>query len=142
MSDCYISTDHSLLDINKIWLLLKDCFWSKNIPIEYVEKFVKHSLCFGVYEKNNNQLIGFARVITDYTTYAYICDVVIDEQYRKQGLGSQLIRAIMQHQDLNNLKTWSLRTTEESRIIYERSGFKIANTPNTLLEIDNLDIYS
>ena len=73
----YVSSDISNLDIQRIWNWLKDCFWSKNIPVEYIDRFIQHSLCFGVYKKNENQQVGFGRVITDYTTYAYICDIVI-----------------------------------------------------------------
>lgn len=137
----YISTDKSLLNHDKIWKLLRNCFWSKGIPIEYVSRLIKYSLCFGVYLKNN-ELIGFGRVVSDYTTYAYICDIVIDQNHRKKGIGSNLISAIMEHRDLKGLKTWSLRTTDEAKKIYFRNGFQNAIQPETLLEINNLDIYT
>ena len=142
MSDYYISTDKSLLDKKIICTLLKECFWSKNIPQEYVDRFIQHSLCFGVYQKNNNHLVGFGRVISDFTTYAYICDVIIDKQHRKNGLANRLVKEILSHPDLQGLKTWSLRTSEEARKIYEKNGFKIAGQPETQLEINDLDIYS
>ena len=138
----YISTEKLLLNKEKIWRLLSDCFWSKNIPIEYVSRFIKFSLCFGVYQKSDNDLIGFGRVISDYTTYAYICDIVIDVLHRKKGIGSQLIKEMMSHPDLQGLKTWSLRTSEEARKIYLKNGFQIANHPETQLEINVLDIYT
>ena len=144
MIDCYFSTTKSLFLENKekIWLLLKDCFWSKNIPIEYVERFIKYSLCFGIYEKNLSELVGFGRVISDYTTYAYICDIVIDPKYRARGLGKTLIEKILSHPELQGLKTWSLKTTEEARKIYERKGFQIVDSPETQMEINDLEIYS
>lgn len=137
----YISTSFSLLDINAIWLLLKDCFWTKNIPIDYVKKFVQHSLCFGVYEKKSNILLGFGRIITDYTTYAYVCDVVINKKHRGKGLANSLIKAMLEYPELKGLKTWSLRITSESERIYKKYGFKIADSPETIYEINDLNIY-
>jgi len=142
MKNYFISTEKSLLDTKKIWNLIKECFWSKNIPIEYVERFTLHSLCFGAYSIPTNELIGFGRVISDYTTYAYLCDVVIDQNYRRKGVGSLLISSIMNHPELAGLKTWSLRTTEEARKIYENHGFSISKELHTQLEINNLNIYS
>src|SRR5205085_2859723 len=113
-----------------------------NIPIEYVSRFIKFSLCFGAYIKSTNQLIGFGRVISDYTTYAYICDVIIDVDYRNLGLGKALVKNMMAHPELQGLKTWMLRTTEEARKIYENNGFKCADHPETQLEINDLDIYT
>lgn len=143
MNRYYVSTDKNLLDKPKIRNLLGDCFWSKNIPIEYVERFVKHSLCFGVYaEDEDHKLVGFGRVISDFTTYAYVCDIVVDPQYRKQGIGNQLFRSIMAHSELKGLKTWALRTSDEAKNIYLKNGFSVATHPETQLEINNLDIYT
>ena len=141
MTDYYISTDKTLLDKERICALLRDCFWSKNIPIDYVERFTKYSLCFGVYQKGDNKLVGFGRVISDYTTYAYVCDIIIDPLHRKNGLGNQLVKAMMTHPELQGLKTWSLRTTEEARKIYLKNGFSVADHPETQLEVNDLDIY-
>ncbi|ABS78312.1 GNAT family N-acetyltransferase [Coxiella burnetii] len=144
MKNYYFSNSKRLLKKNKekVCRLLKDCFWSKDIPIEYVERFIEHSFCFGIYEEDSEQLVGFGRVISDYTTYAYICDVVIDPRYRRNGLGKALIDEMFSHPKLQGLKTWSLRTTEEARKIYEKKGFRIAKHPETLMEIDNLEIYT
>ncbi|MDX2164881.1 MAG: GNAT family N-acetyltransferase [Gammaproteobacteria bacterium] len=142
MREYYISTDKYLLNVERIQTLLSDCFWSKNIPINYVKKFIKHSLCFGAYKKDDDLLIGFGRVITDYTTFAYVCDIVIDYNYRKKGIGKKLISHIMSHPELRGLKTWSLTTTEDAKHIYEGHGFKIAENPNSKMEINDLNIYS
>lgn len=140
--DYYISTDKSSLDALAIKLLLENCFWSKNVTLSHVKKFIQHSLCFGVYSTNSNQLIGFGRVVSDYTTFAYITDVVIDPSHRHKGIGTRLINNIFTHPELQNLKTWSLRTTKEAREIYTNLGFVTAKDPETLLEIENLNIYS
>ena len=142
INNYYISTDNTLLNKEKIFSLLRECFWSKNIPIEYVNRFIKYSLCFGVYKKNDNQLVGFGRVISDYTTYAYVCDIIIDPFHRKNGLGNALVKEIMSHPELQGLKTWALKTTDEARKIYEKNGFKITDSPETQLEINDLEIYS
>src|SRR3990167_4003862 len=141
MKNYFISTDKSLLSTQRIWHLLKECFWSKNIPVEYVIRFINYSLCFGVYQNTDKELVGFGRIITDYTTYAYVCDIVIDPQHRKKGLGSALIKTIINYPKLQGLKTWSLRTTIEAKNIYEKFGFKIAANPDTQLEINDLEIY-
>lgn len=142
MSLYYISSDVLLLNEEKIWRLLTDCFWSKNIPIEYVARLIKYSLCFGVYKKDDNELVGFGRAISDCTTYAYICDVVIDPLHRKKGLGTKLIREIMAFPDLHGLKTCSLIATEEAKNIYLQNGFKKIRNSEAHLEINNLDIYT
>lgn len=142
MNDYFISTDKHLLVRERIWSLLKECFWSKNIPIEYVDRFILHSLCFGIYQANGNQLVGFGRVISDFTTYAYMADIIIDPNHRRKGLGRALVKKILSHPDLQGLKTWALRSTEEARNIYMNNNFKIADHPTTNLEINNLEIYS
>ena len=142
MGSFFVSTSKQLLHKETIHRLLKDQFWSKDIPIEYVSRFIDHSCCFGVYKKETNEQVGFARVITDYTTYAYMCDLVIDEKHRGQGLGANLVDSIMAHPDLQGLKAWTMRTTEDARKIYEKRGFKVAEHPETNLEIENLKIYS
>lgn len=141
MDGYHISTNKEMLDKKKIWSMLRECFWSKNIPIEYVEKFINYSLCFGLYT-NFNELVGFGRVITDYTTYAYVCDIIIDHKHRNKGLGNVLVSTILSHPELQGLKTWSLKTTEEARGLYKKNGFKVVEHPETQLEINDLEIYS
>ncbi len=141
MSQYYISSDHAKLDVERVWLLLKDCFWSKNIPITHIQKFIQHSLCFGAYVKIDDRLVGFGRVISDFTTYAYVCDIIIDESHRHQGLASKMLDAMFLHPNLQNLKTWSLKTTDEARKIYQKKGFGFVMPEGSQLEIDNLGIY-
>ena len=85
----YISTDKSLLDITIIHNFLKRSYWAENIPISILIKSIDNSLCFGIYE--GKEQIGFARVISDYATFAYLADVFVLEAYRGQGLANFLL---------------------------------------------------
>jgi len=142
MKEYFISNNKSLLNTEDVWLLIKDYFWNKDIPIEYVERFIKYSLCFGVYLESDKKLIGFARVITDYTTYAYMVDVAIDVTHRRKGIATELVKTIMSHPELQGLRTWTLRSTEEARKIYEALGFQIIKNHETQLEIDDFTMFS
>lgn len=144
LSDYFITCDTASLinEITTIHALLRDCYWSKDIPIKHVEKFLHHSLCFGIFYKTNSSLIGFGRVITDYTTYAYVCDIIIDIAHRKIGLGDALIKTMMNHAELQGLKTWSLKTTNEAKKLYLANGFKAVTNPESQFEIDDIEIYA
>lgn len=103
-----ISTDKSKLDLVMIHNFLKNAYWSKNIPISIVTKSIQHSLCFGVYEIEKQ--VGFARVVSDYATFAYLMDVFILEPYQGQGLGKWLMKSILEYSDLQGLRKWLLGT--------------------------------
>jgi pyrimidine deaminase RibD-like protein len=137
----YISTDKSLLDVYKVHSMLKDCFWSRQVPLSIVERSIQYSLCFGIYTVSGNEQVGFGRVISDFATYAYVTDIVIDEKHRKSGLAYALFSSMQTHLDLQGLKTWSLRASDEARQIYLSHGFSIAEDAQTILEISDLDIY-
>lgn len=81
-------------------------------------------------------------ISTDKVTYAYVCDIIIDPLHRKKGLGNQLVKEMMSHPELQGLKSWALRSTDEARKIYLKNGFTVADHPETQLEINDLDIYS
>src|SRR5689334_24705655 len=105
-----ISTDSDRLDLEVIYGYLSRSYWAAGRPRETVEKSIKHSLCFGVYD--GSKQIGFARVITDFATFAYLADVFILEEYQGQGLGKWLVSVIMGHPDLQGLRRWSLATRD------------------------------
>src|SRR5690349_18214002 len=94
-SDFSISTDKRRLDRALIHRFLTTCYWAKGIPRKTVERSIENSLCFGIYQ--NSQQVGFARVISDFATYAYIGDVFIIESCRGRGLGKLLMKSIMEH---------------------------------------------
>jgi N-acetylglutamate synthase-like GNAT family acetyltransferase len=135
-----ISTDQSLLDIQFIHHFLdQESYWAKGIPLERLETAIKNSLCFGIYHQNKQ--IGFARVITDFAVFAYLADVFITPEYRKQGLSKWLIQTILQHQDLQDLKRWLLATADAQEL-YRGFGFEKINNPDNYMQIFNPYIYS
>lgn len=130
--DFLISTDRARLNIKLIHRFLTDSYWAKNIPYTAVEKSINHSLCFGVY--HTNQQVGFARVISDYATFAYLADVFILEEYRGRGLSRWLMEYIFHHPELQNLRRWTL-VTRDAHELYRKFGFTGLQKPERYMEI-------
>ena len=136
MSKYKISTDKDKLDVIAIHdFLTNRSYWAIGRSFETVKRSIENSICFGVYD-SSDKLVGFARVLTDYAVFAYIMDVFILEDYRKQGLGKQLMSAIMQHSDLQCLKRIML-ATNDAHELYEKYGFKRTVSPEKIMEIVN-----
>ncbi len=134
-----ISANKTKLDVLEIHNFLKETYWAKNVPLEVVEKSIENSLCFGVYFKDDQ--IGFARVVTDYSTCAYIADVFILKEFRGRGLSKRLMEFIMNYPKLQNLKRWMLGT-KDAHGLYSQFGFTSPQHPDWLMEKTNLDIYN
>lgn len=119
-----ISTDPTLLNLDVIHGYLYHCYWSPGVPREAVAKAIAHSLCFGLYQltTGNEQQIGFARVVTDYASFAYLADVFVLADYRGQGLGVWLVETILDHPALQDLRSFSL-ATRDAQELYRRFGF-------------------
>lgn len=134
-----ISTDKSRLDLSAIHhFLSQEAYWSKNIPFDVVKKAVENSLCFGVY--HGEEQVGFARVISDLATFAYIADVFIVESHRGRGLSKWLVESILAHPDLQGLRTWLL-ATRDAHELYRRFGFQNLSNPERHMVIKNPNIY-
>ncbi|MES2734505.1 MAG: GNAT family N-acetyltransferase [Bacteroidota bacterium] len=133
-----ISTDKAPLDIEMIHQFLSHSYWAKNIPIATVRQSIEHSLCFGVY--HHGQQVGFARIISDFTTMAYLCDVFISESYRGRGLSKQLMVAIKAHPQLQDLRRWVLGTAD-AHGLYAQFGFVPLEYPERSMEIKVPNIY-
>jgi len=128
-----ISNDKSKLDVNLIHDYLSiESYWAKGRSIETVVKSIDNSLCFGVF--CDSKQVGFARVVTDYAVFAWIMDVFILENYRKRGLGKELIKNIMNHENLQNLQRWGLGT-EDAHGLYEKFGFRLLGKPENMMEL-------
>ncbi len=130
--DLRISTDKKLLDVDYIHAFLSRSYWAKGIPKHIVAQSIDHSFCFGMYFKGKQ--IGFARVVTDYTIFAYLADVFIDESERGKGLGKQLVDAIVNHKRLEGLRRWHL-LTEDAQGLYAQFGFIAPKNPENHMEI-------
>lgn len=128
-----ISTDKSLLDFDLIYNYLdKDSYWAKNIPVETLKNAIAGSLCFGIY--HSGEQVGFARVITDGATFAYLCDVFVLPAYRRNGLSKWLIQTIVKHPGLQGLRRWSLATAD-AHGLYSQFGFSELSKPGNWMEI-------
>ncbi len=136
--DYLISTDRSRLDLSIIHSFLTTSYWAGGIPIEIIKRSIKHSLAFGVYKEDKQ--VGFARVITDYATFAYIGDVFILEEYRGQGLSKWLMQVIADHPDLQGLRRWIL-ITRDAHGLYRKTGFREPKDPERYMEKVFQDIY-
>lgn len=115
-----ISTDRSRFDLDLIHSFLTSSYWAEGIRREIVERSIENSLCFGIFD--HDEQVGFARVITDRATFAYLGDAFIIESHRGRGLSKQLMRAIMEHPELQGLRRWSL-VTRDAHKLYEQFGF-------------------
>jgi ribosomal protein S18 acetylase RimI-like enzyme len=127
-----VSTDPSRLDLEVIHGFLARSYWATGIPRQVVERALRHSLCFGAYE--GNRQVGFARVVTDSATYAYVSDVFVLPSHQGRGVGKQLMATIMGHPDLQGLRRWTLFTRDAHRL-YRQYGFGEARHPERLMEI-------
>lgn len=133
-----ISTDRARLDRGAIHAFLSSAYWARGIPREVVDRSIENSLCFGVYEAR--QLVGFARVISDLSTFAYLADVFVLESHRGRGLSKWLMEVIRGHPDLQGLRRWTL-ATRDAHGLYEQFGFRPLANPDRLMEIVDVDIY-
>ena len=129
----FISTDQARLDIAVIHdFLCNRSYWGKGRTVEAVKKTIDNSLCFGVYDKDE-RLVGFARVVTDFTVFAYLMDVFILEEHRKRGLGKQLIDYIVHDPLLQDIRCWRL-DTDDAHELYRKYGFRKPAFPEKIME--------
>lgn len=126
-----ISDDPAKLDLDAICDFLSRAYWAEKRPREVIEKSIRFSLNFGVYD--GNRQVGFARVITDYATFAYLCDVFIHEEYRGHALGKWLMESILAHPNLQGLRRWSL-ATRDAHGLYKQFGFAELSNPASWME--------
>lgn len=134
-----ISTNRERLDVDVIHGFLTNCYWAKGIPREVVERSIEHALCFGIYDGKGAQ-IGFARVISDFATIAYVGDVFVLETHRGRGLGEWLMQCITQHAALQGLRRWIL-TTRDAHGLYAQVGFTPVKAPERFMELHRPNVY-
>jgi N-acetylglutamate synthase-like GNAT family acetyltransferase len=126
-----VSTDRSKVDFNKVCDFLARSYWANNRKRETIMKSIEHSLCFSLFD--GNKQIGFARVITDGATFAYLCDVFIDEDYRGKKLGTWLLQCILEHPDISEVRRFCL-VTKDAHEFYKPFGFTLLQEPERYME--------
>jgi GNAT superfamily N-acetyltransferase len=132
LGDYEISTDPARLDADAIHQYLTQSYWAKGIPRDRVDKSLQASLCFGVYQEGEQ--IGLARIISDYATFAYLCDVYILEEHRGHGLGKWLNQTVVNQPELQGLRRFQL-ATKDAHSLYEQFGFRPLSKPESQMEV-------
>jgi GNAT superfamily N-acetyltransferase len=118
-----ISTDRARLDIPRVHRFLStEAYWSPGVQRDVVERSIENSICFGVYDDATGEQIGFARAVTDRSTFAWIADLYIEEPHRGHGLGKRLVTAILEHPELQGLRRVMLATAD-AHGLYRQFGF-------------------
>jgi N-acetylglutamate synthase-like GNAT family acetyltransferase len=118
--DYTINTDKSLVSVDRVKEFLSDSYWASDRSKELIQKAIENSFCYGAYLKND--LVGFARVVSDYSTMVWISDVYIDKNHRGKGLGKKLIACILETPEFKNIK--SSLVTRDAHGLYEQFGFE------------------
>jgi len=134
-----VDSNPAKLDMDVIHDFLTNCYWSRGISRELLERAIRNSLCFGVYE--GDRQVGFARVVSDQATFAYLADVFILESHRGRGLAKQLVAAIAADPRLQGLRRWVL-VTRDAHLLYEKFGFKALAAPDRFMELHDPDVYA
>ena len=138
MDQYEISTERSRLDVGLIHNFLHSSYWARGIPRTVVEKSIEHSLCFGAFL--GNQQVGFARAVTDYSTFAYIGDVFVLTEHRGRGVSKLLMRAIVAHPELQGLRRLLL-ATKDAHGVYSQFGFQPLDHPEHFMTIHHPGVY-
>ena len=133
-----VSTDPQRLDLDAVHGWLARSYWAAGIPREVVETSVRHSLCFGLYD--GGRQIGVARVISDGATFAYVCDVYVEDARQRGGLGTWLMECVHAHPALQGLRRWLL-VTRDAHGLYRRVGYREVANPGGWMEIRKADPY-
>lgn len=124
-----ISTDVNKIDRQKLYAWLNDAYWSRTRTQEVIDRSLDHSLCLSAWE--DGEMVGFARVVTDYSTFAWLCDVVVDDEHRGRGIGKALVADVMAHPDLQGVR-WMLGT-RDAHSLYQKFGFQMVPEPDRFM---------
>lgn len=136
-----ISTDWARVDRDVVRrYLAEESYWAQGLPEDVLERAIAGSLNFGVYEEVTETQVGFARVVTDYATFAYLCDVFVLPEYRGRGLSKWLMEVILAHPELQGFRRWMLMT-KDAHSLYARFGFTALPNPENAMQIHNPTVY-
>jgi GNAT superfamily N-acetyltransferase len=135
-----ITTDRARMNVDAVHRFLsEDSYWATNIPRDVVARAIENSLCFGAFD--GEQQIGFARVITDRATFAYLADVYVLQTHRGKGVGKQLMQAVLEHPELQGLRRWHL-VTRDAHALYAQFGFAPLESPERHMAIAVKNAYA
>jgi GNAT superfamily N-acetyltransferase len=137
--DFEISTDPARVDVAVVHEFLTSSYWARGIPAETVRRSIENSICFGVY--HGEQQVGFARVISDLATFAYLGDVFVVPAFRGRGLSKWLMECVVGHPDLQGLRRWML-ATRDAHGLYSQYGFSPVKAPERWMELHRPDVYA
>lgn len=133
----WVTTDNEKLDFDSIHQWITNSYWANGRTKEAMKKVMDNSLNFGLF--HNDKQVGFARVITDYHTFSYLCDVIIDEDYRGRGLGKLLMKEVLEYPPLIIMKRWLL-FTKDAHGLYEHFGFAKDDMPERTMVKKNANV--
>ncbi len=133
-----VTADPARLDMDVVYGYLSRAYWCEDIPRPTLERAIANSLCFGLFE--GDRQIGFVRVVTDRTTFAYLCDIFVLESKRGKGLGTWMMQCVVQHPELQGLRRWHL-TTRDAHALYRKVAFVPLSKPERHMEIFTPDMY-
>ena len=134
-----VTANRQQIDVEAVHAFLTRSFWATGISRELVAKSIAQSLCFGLFHRHLQ--VGFARVVTDSSTYAYLCDVYVLEEHRGKGLGKWMVDFVMKHPDLQGLRRFQL-VTRDAHTLYSPFGFDAPANPERHMEIFRPGLYS
>ena len=133
-----ITSDRSRIDVDRVHAWLSTAYWSVGIPRDVVEHSIERSLCFSAFV--NDVQVGFARAVTDGTTFAYVCDVIVDDAHRGAGVGRALMASMMTHPEMQGLRRISL-VTRDAHSLYQSFGFAAIAHPDRHMAIVRANPY-
>lgn len=138
-TEYYISTDKAKLDIAMLHGFLSQSYWSPGIPLETLQRAIENSICFGAFHESGEQ-VGFARVVSDKATFAYLADVFVLPAFRGKGISNLMMEAYTNHPELQGLRRHML-VTRDAHGLYKKFGFTEAKNPENLMQKHNPDVY-
>jgi GNAT superfamily N-acetyltransferase len=133
-----ITSDKSRMNVKAAHAFLTQAYWSSGVPLSIVQKAFDNSLCFAALSEREQ--VGFARVVTDKATFAYLADVYVLQAHRGQGLAKRMVEAVQKHPDLQGLRRFML-ATRDAHDLYSRFGFSPLSAPSRFMELHNPDVY-
>jgi len=134
-----ITSDKSRMSVEAAHAFLTQSYWSSGVPLSIVQKAFDNSLCFAALR--GGEQVGFARVVTDKATFAYLADVYVLQAHRGQGLARQIVEAVQRHPELQGLRRFML-ATRDAHDLYARFGFTALSVPSSFMELHNANVYA